>query len=42
MIASSTAGLALRFAWVGTGPISSEDDEAVAAMARAKRCDVAA
>jgi hypothetical protein len=37
-----TGALAFRFAWVGAGPISSEDDEAVAAMARTKRRDVAA
>lgn len=28
------AGLAFRYAWVGAGPISARDDEAVASMAR--------
>jgi Polysulphide reductase, NrfD len=36
-----TAGLAFRFAWVSAGPISSDDDDAVALMARTKMRDVA-
>jgi uncharacterized protein YqgC (DUF456 family) len=31
------AGLCFRFAWVGAGPPSARDDEAVARMARARR-----